>query len=55
MTQGAGETELAYQAPAGDPGTVRAEYVAVHLATPQDGAGVLIGTIALDLLPAPQP
>ena len=49
IAQDANDTELVYAAPAGDPGAVRKEYVAVHLATPERRAGVLIGTLALEL------
>ena len=48
------ELLIPYQAPAGDPGPVgRIEYVAVHLATPDGGKGVYLGSAAIRLLAAP--
>jgi hypothetical protein len=40
---------VTYAAPTGDLGTVDTEYVAVHLATPDDDAGVFLGSVAIGL------
>jgi hypothetical protein len=40
---------VTYAAPTGDLGTVDTEYVAVHLATPDDDAGVFLGSTAIGL------
>lgn len=45
-------TDITYVAPAGDLGTVRVEFVAVHLATPEGDAGVFLDSLALRLEPA---
>lgn len=45
------ETVVTYRAPTGDIGSTRTEYVTVHLATPEDGAGALLGSVALRLIP----
>ena len=48
------ELLIPYQAPAGDPGPVgRVEYVAVHLATPDGGKGIYLGSAAIRLASAP--
>jgi hypothetical protein len=48
------ELLIPYQAPAGDPGPVgRIEYVAVHLATPDGGKGIFLGSAAIHLVGAP--
>jgi hypothetical protein len=41
------ETVVVYRAPAGDLGAVRSERIAVHLARPDGGAGVFLGSAAV--------
>jgi hypothetical protein len=48
---GSGVARFDYAAPTGDLGTVRAESVAIHLATPEGGIGTLIGGLTIGLLP----
>jgi hypothetical protein len=48
----ADETVVTYRAPTANPGAVRTEYVAFHLATPDLHAGVFLGSVAINLLPA---
>ena len=48
----AGGTPITYRAPAGALGSVRTEYVAIHLATPEGRTGVLLGSAAVNLAPA---
>ena len=45
------ETAIPYQAPAGDLGATRLEYVAVHLARPDGRTGVFLGSAAVRLVP----
>ena len=46
------ETVILYRAPStGDLGQTRLEYVAVHLATPDNRTGVLLGSVAVRLQP----
>jgi hypothetical protein len=40
---------VTYAAPAGELGTVDTEYVAVHLATPENDAGTFLGSVAIGL------
>jgi hypothetical protein len=47
------ETVLVYQAPTGNLGTTRVEFVAVHLATAGGGRGVLLGSAAIRLMGSP--
>ncbi len=44
-------TVLQYSAPAGALGATRAEFIEVHLATPDNRMGVFIGSAAIQLLP----
>ena len=46
------ETVAGYRAPAGELGATRAEAVAVHLATPEGGRGLFLGSAAVILVPA---
>ncbi|MES2443248.1 MAG: hypothetical protein V4574_10495 [Pseudomonadota bacterium] len=47
-------TVIPYQAPAGNPGPAgRLEYVAFHLATPDGGKGLYLGSAPIQLVPAP--
>lgn len=48
---GGAETAVVYRAPTGNLGTVRTEYVAFHLATPDKRAGVFLGSAAVGLTP----
>lgn len=45
------ETAIQYNAPAGELGVTRVEYVAVHIATPDKKRGVFLGSAAIHLLP----
>lgn len=45
------ETVILYQAPTGDIGATRLEYVAVHLATPDKKSGLFLGSTAIRLEP----
>ena len=47
------ETVLTYDAPSGDLGAVRSEQIEIRLATREGGPGVALGTIAIELEPAP--
>jgi hypothetical protein len=47
------ETVILYQAPAGVPGPVRVEYVAVHLATADGRSGIFLGSAPVRLAGAP--
>ena len=51
VTAAAGETTVVYNAPVGNIGATRHEYVAVHLATPQQNVGVFLGSAAVRLAP----
>ena len=48
---GDAETVIAYHAPEGSLGTTRTEYVAIHMATPDNRRGVFLGSAAVNLLP----
>jgi hypothetical protein len=52
VTVGPEETVVDYRAPAGNLGATRLEYVAVHLARPDDGTGVFLGSTAIGLVEA---
>src|ERR1051326_300043 len=45
------ETVIEYAAPAGNLGSTRVEFVAVHLATPDKEKGVFLGSAAIQLVP----
>jgi len=51
VNAGEGETVVVYRAPVGDLGATRLEYVAVHLATPQQEVGIFLGSAAVRLAP----
>lgn len=46
---GGAETMIVYRAPTGSLGSVRTEYVAIHLATPEKRVGVFLGSAAVNL------
>ena len=48
---GDAETVIVYHAPEGSLGTTRTEYVAIHMATPDNRRGVFLGSAAVNLLP----
>ncbi|HEX5414793.1 MAG TPA: hypothetical protein VFZ25_03945 [Chloroflexota bacterium] len=52
ITAGGAETAVTYRAPTGNLGSVRTEYVAFHLATPDKQTGVFLGSAAVSLAPA---
>ena len=51
IPEGGAETVIAYHAPEGTLGTTRTEYVAIHMATPDNRRGVFLGSAAVNLLP----
>lgn len=51
---GGEEVAIPYRAPAGDPGpNGRTEYLAIHLARPDGGRGLFLGSAAIRLVPEP--
>ena len=51
VTAAGGEAVVVYNAPEGNIGSTRLEYIAVHLATPQQEVGVFLGSAAVRLAP----
>jgi hypothetical protein len=51
VATGEKETVMDYTAPAGDLGTTRVEFVAIHLATPSGHSGTFLGSAAVPLVP----
>jgi hypothetical protein len=47
------ETVITYQAPGGNVGSVRTEYVVFHLATPDNQRGIFVGSAAISLSSSP--
>lgn len=50
VAAGAASTVIRYKAPTGDLGATRAEFVAIHLATPDGQRGIFLGSAAIQLV-----